>query len=120
MFLDQYGNPVFSNRGRVFSLEDPVRIRTVWRSKDLKGHIDQPAVLFPRVRALSANGLDDDNHSTMDYELWGKFFLAGARFQYTNVRFEIFRQHPQQKTADGWRQTRSLLATAEKLIGMGN
>src|SRR5262249_23738581 len=112
-YIDLNGNVLSSHRGRVLSLEDLVRVKTVWRAG---GHIVQPEVLFPRELALSTGGLNPDNHSTMDYELWGKFFLAGAKFHYTDIDFGMFRQHPNQKTRDGLRQTHSLLDTAAKLV----
>jgi hypothetical protein len=52
----------------------------------------------------------------MDYELWGKLLLAGAKFSYTNVRFARFREHPAQKTQNVVDQNRSLLDTAAKLV----
>ena len=89
--IDATGKILFSHRGRVHSLEDLLRISTVWRAR---GHIIQPEVLFPRELALAVGGLDPDNHYTMDYELWGKLFLAGAGFQYTDIPFGMFRRHP--------------------------
>jgi glycosyltransferase involved in cell wall biosynthesis len=116
LHIDQYSNPVSSHRGRVFSLEDLVRIKTVWRSEGERGYIDQPAVLFPRALALSVGGLNTENHFTMDYELWGRLFLAGAKFHYTDIQFGMFRKHGNQKTHDMLRQTRSLIETAAKLV----
>src|SRR5262249_14047016 len=107
------GNVVFSHRGRVHSLEDLIRIGTVWRAG---GQIVQPEVLFPSQLARSVGALSANNHRTMDYELWGKFFLAGADFQYTDINFGMFRQHANQKTQDGMRQTQSLLSVARKLL----
>lgn len=102
-----------AHQGKVHSLEDLARIRTVWRSG---GQIVQPEVLFPRQLFIDVGGLDPSNHRTMDYELWGKFLLAGATFRYTDVQFAKFREHEQQKTQDMLRQTRSLIATANKLV----
>jgi glycosyl transferase family 2 len=113
VYVDANGNVLSEHRGRIHSLEDLVRIRTIWRSG---GCIVQPEVLFPRKLALVAGGLDSENHCTMDYELWGKLFLAGAEFRYTDIPFGMFREHSQQKTNDALRQTRSLLETAAKLI----
>ena len=90
-----------------------MRVRTIWRSGS---NIVQPEVLFPTELALQVGGLNPDNHCTMDYELWGKFFIAGAKFQYTGIDFGVFRRHPTQKTQDGLRQTSSLLEVAEQLI----
>jgi hypothetical protein len=51
----------------------------------------------------------------MDYELWGKFFLAGARVEYTEVPVGMFRIHQAQKTQDHMKQTQSLLEAAISL-----
>jgi glycosyltransferase involved in cell wall biosynthesis len=112
-YLHIDGTIASMHRGRVHSLEDLVSIRTVWRSQ---GHIVQPEVLFPRERVLAVGGLNTGNHNTMDYELWGKLLLTGVKFQYTDIPFGMFREHPQQKTMDGWRQTQSLLDTAATLV----
>ena len=85
--------PLNVHRGRVHDFEDLVRVRTVWRAREQRGHIVQPEVLFPRQLALDVGGLDVHNHRTMDYELWGKFLLAGAAFQYTQIPFGMFRLH---------------------------
>ena len=116
IYINETGKVLCSHRGRVHSLEDLVRIGTVWRSEPQRGHIVQPEVLFPRQLAVTVGGLDCANHSTMDFELWGKFFLAGAQFRYTDIHFGMFREHPNQKIRDGLRQTQSLLATAAKLV----
>jgi len=116
IYVDATGRVLSSHQGNVHSLEDLVRIRTVWRLGGHQGHIVQPEVLFPRELALSIGGLNTDNHFTMDYELWGKLFLAGAKFQYTNIPFGMFREHRNQKIHDMQRQTRSLVDTATKLV----
>ena len=115
VYIDKNGKPISSHRGRVYSLEDLLRIGTVWRSQVHRGHIVQPEVLFPRELALSVGGLNTDNHFTMDYEFWGKLLLGGARFQYTEIPFGIFREHANQKIHDMLRQTRSLIETAAQL-----
>jgi len=120
LYVDEATQPLHVHRGRVHSLEDLVRIRTVWRGREQRGHIVQPEVLFPRQLALDVGGLDAANHRTMDYELWGKFLLAGATFEYTHIPFAMFRQHDQQKTAHGWAQTQSLVKTAVKLVGQAH
>lgn len=114
LHINEDDEPQYVHRGRVHSLEDLVRIRTVWRAPE-RGHIVQPEVLFPRELALSVGGLDARNHRTMDYELWGRLFMAGATFRYTHIRFGIFRVHGGQKTSQGWATTQSLIATAAKL-----
>jgi len=115
LYVDEHDGSTYWHRGRVRTFEDLVRVRTVWRAPQ-RGHIVQPEVLFPRDLALSVGGLDVHNHRTMDYELWGRFFLAGATFCYTEVPFAIFRVHAAQKTGQNWAQTQSLVATAARLV----
>jgi len=116
-YTDVTGRVVTLHEGRVHSLEDLLRIKTIWRSG---GHIVQPEVLFPLELVLELGGLNADKHFTMDYELWGKLFLAGASFQYTNIPFAMFRMHSSQKTHDGWRITQSLLSTATKVVTLAD
>lgn len=113
LYIDLKGRVFRKHRAKVHSFDDLVRVAKVWRSG---GHLVQPEVLFPRELALAVGGLDPHNHAAMDYELWGKLFLAGANFHYTDVLVGMFRVHPEQKTQDGLRQTESLLAVARKLV----
>src|SRR5262245_46319752 len=113
--VDASDRILHTHRGRVRSFEDLVRVSTVWRGRE-RGHLVQPEVLFPRQLALEAGGLNRNNHRTMDYELWGRLLLAGARVEYTGIQFGVFRLHDQQKTYDGWRQTTSLINTALELL----
>ena len=114
--IDDHDTLLNTHRGRVHTFDDLVRIRSVWRDEHDAGYIDQPAVLFPLALALQVGALNPDNHRTMDYELWGKLFLAGATFRYTHIPFGIFRVYGGQKTADLWTTTRSLIDTAAKLV----
>jgi hypothetical protein len=105
------------HRGRVHTFLDLVNVPTVWRaSNGERGHIVQPEVLFPRQLALDVGGIDERNHLTMDFDLWGRFLLAGAQFRYTQIPFARFRIHGDQKTGQGWATTLSLTATAARLV----
>ena len=115
--INETGGILFTHRGRVHCLEDLVRIPSVWRSG---GYISQPEVLFPLELALRVGGLNEDNHLTMDYELWGRFFLAGARFQYTGIPFGFFRWNGGQKTQNSLAQTESTLDVAVELVGLAS
>jgi glycosyltransferase involved in cell wall biosynthesis len=112
-YIDVESKILRSHQSRIQCLDDLLRIGTVWRAQ---GHIVQPEVLLPRDLVLAVGGLNANNHSTMDYELWGKLFLAGALFYYTDIHFGMFREHDNQKTHDMLRQTRSLLESASKLV----
>ncbi len=115
VYIDQSSASLSVHRGRINTLEDLLRIKDIWRSKDNQGHIDQPAVLFPRDLALAVGALNNRNHFTMDYEFWGKLLCAGAIFSYTDVQFGMFREHSEQKTHNVLQITESLLHTAANL-----
>lgn len=115
--IDADAHTLFTHRGRVGSIEDLIRVRSVWRSG---GSIDQPAVLFPLELILRVGGLNEKNHYTMDYELWGEFLLAGARFQYTEIPFGFFRWHDGQKTQEKIKQNDSMLDVASGLTRRAN
>jgi hypothetical protein len=116
LYIDAQDRLLNVHRGSVHDFEDLVSLRTVWRARAHRGHIVQPEVLFPRQLVLDVGGLDVNNHGTMDYQLWGKFLLAGAAFQYTQIRFGMFRLHGNQKTGDGWATTQSLVDNAVALV----
>ena len=113
--IDAEGRATFVHRGRVATFEDLVRFRSVWASG---GFICQQEVLFPRQLALDVGGLNEADHYSMDYELWGKFLLAGARFEYTGVPFGMFRWHAAQKTHAAMKQVGATLDAAERLLAM--
>jgi GT2 family glycosyltransferase len=112
---DENGKILSMHRGRVHSLEDLLRIPEVWRKG---GNIVQPEVLFSRKLALQVGGLNPDNYYTMDYELWGKFFLAGAKFEYTEIPFGMHRRHLEQKSNNGLQLTESLIPIAMNFVSL--
>jgi glycosyltransferase involved in cell wall biosynthesis len=113
LYVDGATQTVGQHRGMIHSFEDLVRIREFWRAG---GNLVQAEVLFPRERALAVGGLNEANHFTMDYELWGRFLLDGVQFRYTKIPFGMFRHHQAQKTHDAARQTQALIETAERLL----
>ncbi len=115
-YIDVDGRPGKSRSAGIHSFEEIVQVGRFWRGKRL--HIVQPEVLFPRAMALEVGGLNPDNHYSMDYELWGRLLLAGARIEYTNVPFGMFRQHPDQKTQNTIAATRSLVDAARRLTSI--
>jgi glycosyltransferase involved in cell wall biosynthesis len=113
--IDADSQVLSRHRGRVESLEDLLRVRSVWQSG---GYISQQEVLFPLHLALRVGGLNEDNHYSMDYELWGQFLLAGAPIRYTGIPFGFFRRHEAQKTQAIRAQTESTLDVAEALLAL--
>src|SRR5262249_25120644 len=116
-YTDENGKILSVHRARVRCLKDLLRLPQVWRKG---GNIVQPEVLFPRKLALDVGCLSLDNHSCMDYELWGEFFLAGAKFEYTNVPFGMHRRHGAQKSNDLARSTEALRPITMRFLGLAD
>jgi hypothetical protein len=111
--IDEAGRVLFRHRGRVRSFEDLVRFKSVWMAG---GYICQQEVLFPLPLALQLGGLDENDHYSMDYELWGRLLLANARVEYTGIPFGVFRLHEAQKTQHAAKQIGASLDAAEALL----
>jgi len=112
--IDERSHVIARHRGGVDTFEDLVRVGDVWQAGK---YLSQQEVLFPRDLAMRVGGVNERNHYSMDYELWGRLLLAGATLRYTGIPFGCFRRHLDQKTHDAQRQTESLVVTAETLIG---
>jgi glycosyltransferase involved in cell wall biosynthesis len=103
----------FLRESGIKTLEDLLRVREIWRKQR---NITQAEVLFPRQMALDVGALDVENHYSMDYELWGNLFLAGAEFRNTGIPFGMFRLQPDQKTGNRIDTTCSMIDSALKLL----
>ncbi len=74
----------------------------------LPGHIDRILIAYcviPQETAFwrrrsweDVGGIDTSFRFAMDYDLWCRMMLAGARFRRINRFFGAFRTHPKQKT----------------------
>jgi hypothetical protein len=111
--IDASGSFLQQHRGAVHSFRDLVRVREVWQGG---GYLCQPEMLFPLALALQVGGLNENDHYSMDYRLWGELLLAGASLHYTGTPFGVFRRHQGQKTEDTPTQVGSTLDAAESLI----
>lgn len=114
-YSDDDGNILSTHQGQVHCFEDLVRLRTVWRSG---GCIVQPETLFPRELVLSVGGVNTTLPYSMDYELWGKLFLAGAKFEYVPIPIGISRRHVGQKSKQRINSTDEMVTTASKLLAL--
>jgi hypothetical protein len=73
-------------------------------------------VFFPIKLFREVGMLNEKNHHTMDYELWGELLLAGATFIPVPQLIGKFRIYEGQKISDRYRMTISLVQCANKLI----
>jgi hypothetical protein len=115
--VDAAGNFLFTHRGQIETIDQLLRLQSVWQPD---GYISQQEVLFPLPLALSVGALNEDNHYSMDYELWGRLLLAGAKVRYTGIPFGVFRRHEAQKTQHAYEQTMSALDAADVLLGLAS
>jgi len=111
--IDKQGVRKHRWRGDVHSLRDLVNLSGVWQNG---GAIPQAAVLFPLDVYDAVGGLDESNRYTMDYDLWGRFFLYGLDIEYLDIDVGMFRQHMDQKTAQGWKLQPDLVQVAHRLV----
>ena len=60
--------------------------------------ICQPACFVRRTAYEAAGGLNRELHYTMDWDLWNRLSLAGAKFKYVREVFAAVRYYPETKT----------------------
>jgi glycosyltransferase involved in cell wall biosynthesis len=78
-------------------LEDLLDLDNGWNSGQF---FYQPEVYFTRSLWERAGAMvREDCYYSMDYELWCRFALAGARLKVIGTPLALFRSHPAQKTA---------------------
>ena len=73
------------------------------------GIISQPSCFFRRTKYEEIGGLDRDLHYTMDWDLWVRFWRAGAKFQFTEETLSRVLWSPEAKTGGFSSERRSEL-----------
>ena len=63
--------------------------------------LSQPSVFFRRSLYEKVGGISNDLHYCLDYNLWLKFYLAGAKFYYLRKPLSATRIYEHTKTATG-------------------
>jgi glycosyltransferase involved in cell wall biosynthesis len=58
----------------------------------------QPACFFRRAIFENVGGLDETLHFALDYDLWVRMVIAGARFAHVSEVWADYRLHPESKT----------------------
>jgi len=113
--IDYNGEVIKISRSDIRKLEELVDLQGYWRN-GRSNQIGQQATFFP-VRLFKDVGmLNRDNHYSMDYELWGKFLIAGADFCPVHKTLGAFRVHDGQKISNRHKTTKSLIKSAVRLI----
>jgi GT2 family glycosyltransferase len=82
--------------------------------------ISQPACFIRREVVTRIGGLNPKLHYIMDWDLWTRLYLSGARFIYLNRPLAAVKMYPETKTASGgmvrFREIRTHLRTHAGLI----
>lgn len=95
------------------SLTDLVDLGSYWRNGD---SIMQQSCLFPLEAVKKSGYLNESNHYTMDYELWGKLLINRLTIVRSEVFVGNFRWYGGQKTSNNAAVTKSLIMAARLLI----
>jgi glycosyltransferase involved in cell wall biosynthesis len=121
VFLGDYKEIEYSgelkrnSRSEIRKLEELVDIEGHWRNSK-SSPIGQQSTFFPVKLFKDVGMLNTDNHFSMDYELWGRFLIAGAVFVPVHKTLGAFRVYDGQKISDRHITTKSLIHTASELI----
>ena len=113
--IDFDGTLKRNSRSEIRNLEELVDIEGYWRNGK-SNPIGQQATFFPVKLFKEVGMLDINNHFSMDYELWGRFLIAGAVFYPVRKTLGAFRVYDGQKISDRHITTKSLIHSAYELI----
>jgi hypothetical protein len=95
-----YGDSIFVGRGGEFISYFPAISENI--SDIVAGcSISQPACFVRREAVAKIGGLNAKLHYIMDWDLWTRLYLSGARFVYLKRPLAAVRMYPQTKTASG-------------------
>jgi glycosyltransferase involved in cell wall biosynthesis len=88
-------------------------IKKFWRKSD---SIMQQSAFYPLNEIRNIGYLNESNHYSMDYELWGRLLINEITVLQSNFYIGIFRWYAGQKTSNFNVVTKSLLQTAYSLV----
>ena len=114
-----YGDAIFVGRGGEFISYFPAISENI--SDIVAGcSISQPACFVRREAVAKIGGLNEKLQYIMDWDLWIRLYLSGARFVYLKRPLAAARMYPETKTASGgmvrFREIRTHLRTHAGLI----
>jgi glycosyltransferase involved in cell wall biosynthesis len=115
--IDKESNVSGSTFSQISNFEELTDLANHWRKND---SIAQQAVLFPVSVVKKIGGLQENNHYTMDYYLWGELLLNDVIIKNIPLEIGIYRWYEGQKTSFVLKATNSLISSALSLIGRNN
>lgn len=112
--VDRYGENPKLKHSKIRTLEELVDIQHHWRKGG--NQIGQQALFFSLDLWRKVGGLDENNHTSMDYDLWGRMMLAGGVIEPVDELLGIFRTYEGQKISDRHKTSKGIIACAKNLI----
>ena len=113
ILTDKYRTAEQISSSNIKTFEQLIDIKNYWRNGQ---SIAQQNVLFNLESYQNVGGLNEENHYSMDFELWGDLLLKGDRIQHVNFPVGIFRHYDGQKISDQMATTSSLVRAAWRLV----
>jgi glycosyltransferase involved in cell wall biosynthesis len=101
------------NPPAIKSISDLLDIKNYWRKSD---SIMQQSCFYPLKTIISVGYLNEKNHYSMDYELWGRILMTDIQVDRFDSEIGMFRWYKGQKTSNFNKATNSLVKTACSLI----
>jgi glycosyltransferase involved in cell wall biosynthesis len=112
LLINKSGIQIGSTTSQISSFEELTDITNHWRKND---SIAQQSTLYPINVVKKIGGLNENNHYTMDYELWGDLLLNGIGIKNIPLEIGIYRWYEGQKTSLVMKATYSLVCSAISL-----
>lgn len=113
ILTDKFRETEQLSKSSIKNFEQLIDIKNYWRNGQ---SIAQQSVFFNLNLYQEVNGLEEENHYSMDFELWGDFLLNGGRIIHLNFPLGIFRHYDGQKISDQMSTTSSLGKAVLRLI----
>jgi glycosyltransferase involved in cell wall biosynthesis len=111
--IDKAGHPAGATSSQLSTIEELTDLANHWRKND---SIAQQSALYPLAAVIKTGGLTENNHFTMDYELWGNLLLSNVKIKNIPLEIGIYRWYEGQKTSYVLKATNSLVNSALRLI----
>jgi glycosyltransferase involved in cell wall biosynthesis len=110
-FIDEAGTQTGTHQTRITCLAELFRLRDIWSKQ---GQIVQPETVFCRDLYWKAEGLDENNHYCMDYDLWIRMLKAGGELHTVPIDVGVFRRYEGQKVSERQKVLHGLCGVARK------
>jgi glycosyltransferase involved in cell wall biosynthesis len=113
LLIDKTGNYIKTTSSQIRNFEELTDLANHWKKND---SIAQQSTLYPISIVKKIGGLNENNHFTMDYFLWGELLLNNVSIKNIPLEIGIYRWYEGQKTSYVLKVANSLVSSALSLI----